>query len=76
MMSPGAEPCWEPDPQGGRSTEPWLRGGAQPEVLFDLLLVLLYSVIRRNRIRSTEGLQTVPSLQKLYMSNNEIQVGP
>ena len=29
---------------------------------------------RRNRIRSTEGLQTVPSLQKLYMSNNEIQV--
>ena len=28
---------------------------------------------RRNRIRTTEGLQSVPSLQKLYMSNNEIQ---
>ena len=27
----------------------------------------------RNRIRTTSGLETVPSLQKLYMSNNEIQ---
>ena len=25
---------------------------------------------RRNRIRTTEGLQSVPSLQKLYMANN------
>ena len=29
--------------------------------------------LRRNRIRSLAGLEAVPSLQKLYMSNNEIQ---
>ena len=29
--------------------------------------------LRRNRIRSTQGLEMVPSLQKLYMSNNDIQ---
>ena len=32
-----------------------------------------FCCFRRNRIRTTEGLQSVPSLQKLYMSNNEIQ---
>jgi len=30
--------------------------------------------LRRNRIRSTQGLEVVPTLEKLHMSNNEIQV--
>ena len=30
--------------------------------------------IRRNRIRSTAGLEAVPTIEKLYMSNNELQV--
>ena len=29
-----------------------------------------WKMSRRNRIRTTEGLQSVPSLQKLYMANN------
>ena len=39
----------------------------------NLLTVVAVRCFRRNRIRTTEGLQSVPSLQKLYMSNNEIQ---
>ena len=31
---------------------------------------ILKKMSRRNRIRTTEGLQSVPSLQKLYMANN------
>ena len=29
--------------------------------------------IRRNRIRSTTGLECVPTLEKLFVSNNELQ---
>ena len=73
----GAEPGRQPHQEGGGSPGKELWSLQWTAALHCTLLQNLGLIeelnLRRNRIRSTAGLESVPSLQKLYMSNNEIQ---